>query len=108
MEQPDYLVCYYPYSREVSGIYRVVGYTEKYWKCRAGSDGEYFLVGKKTLRSYGGEQRYEAWSRTEVQAYQKRRKLIAKMETLKPSSLTNEQMEAILKIVEDKNEVQSS
>ena len=34
MSKPEYLVAYYPFTKDVSRYYKVVGDTEKYWKCK--------------------------------------------------------------------------
>lgn len=31
MTKPEYLICYYPYSKTVNRIYKVIGDTDCYW-----------------------------------------------------------------------------
>lgn len=101
MTKPEYLVSYMPYSRDiVQGIHKVIGDTEKYWKCLLRSDGETFLVRKSNLTVHGGTTRYYAWTKAQVDEYRYRNKILNKVKGLNPSLLSTEQLEEILKIAE--------
>lgn len=101
MARPEYLVSYLYYSRNlVQGIHKVIGDTEKYWKCLLRSDGETFLVRKSNLKIQGGDTQYYPWTKAQVDEYRYRSKLLNKVKSLNPSLLSTKQLEDILKIAE--------
>lgn len=100
MVRPEYLVSYVPYSKEVNGIYRVTGDTEKYWKCLRNSAGDTFLVRKSSLEERGLNLRYHVWTKAQVIEYKERRKLLNKVKSISFSLLSTEQLEEIIKIAE--------
>ena len=101
MTKPEYLVSYLPYSKNVVNmIHRVIGETEKYWKCLLHSDGTTFLVRKSSLLGRGGDIKYYAWTKEQVIEYKTHSKLVQKFKCLNPSLLSTKQLEDILKIAE--------
>jgi hypothetical protein len=99
MNRPEYLVSYLPYSRNtVHEIHKVVGDTEKYWKCLLRSDGTTFLVRKSNLMCRGGDIKYYAWTKEQVIEYKTHSRLVQKFKCLNPSLLSTKQLEEILKI----------
>lgn len=59
MTKPEYLISYYPYSKTVSRIYKVIGDTDCYWKIQH-NENCIGYVNKRTLRSKGGDIQYYA------------------------------------------------
>ena len=102
MNRPEYLVTYLPYTKDVSRCYKVTGDTEKYWKCRVDASGDTVLINKRTLRLRGSDIQYHPWTKEEVNSYIHRTKLEKAVRKIDPSKLSVEQLEAIIKIVEEK------
>ena len=102
MSRPEYLVTYLPYTEIVSRCYKVVGDTEKYWKCRVDANGDTILINKRTLRLRGSDIQYHSWTKEEVHSYVYRRKLEKAVSKIDPSKLSVKQLESIIKIVEEK------
>ena len=100
MTKPEYLVCYYPYSKTISRIYNVIGETDCYWKIQH-NDTCIGYVNKRTLRSKGGDIQYYAWTKEEVDRYIYRNRLEKAFEKIEASNLSVEQLENILKIVKE-------
>lgn len=48
-----YLVTMKPYSSEVDKRFLIVGFTDKYWKCRDVSSGNVVMVRKSNLKLKG-------------------------------------------------------
>jgi hypothetical protein len=98
--KPEYLICYYPYSKPVNRIYKVIGDTDCYWKVRY---NEHCIgyVNKRTLRSKGGDTQYYVWTKEEVDRYVYRNGLEKAFEKIEVSDLSVEQLENILKIVKE-------
>lgn len=109
MSRPEYLVSFLPYTKEVNGIYRVTGDTEKYWKCLRNSAGDTFLVRKSNLMERGSNIRYTPWTKEQVINYREHKKALNKVKSISFSLLSTKQLEEIIKIAEgDKDEVQST
>jgi hypothetical protein len=102
MNRPEYLVTYYPFTKNVSRCYKVVGDTEKYWKCRIDANGDTILINKRTLRLRGSDIQYHSWTKEEVNSYVYRAKLEKTVSKIDPSKLSVEQLESIIKIAEEK------
>lgn len=100
MSRPEYLVSFLPYTKEVNGIYRVTGDTEKYWKCLRNSTGDTFLVRKSNLKERGLDISYKPWTKTQVIEYKERRRLLNKVKSISFSLLSTKQLEDIIKIAE--------
>lgn len=100
MTRPEYLICYFPYSKTVSRIYNVIGDTEYYWKIQFNEKCTGY-VDKRTLRSKGGDTQYYAWTKEEVDRYTYRNSLEKAFEKIKVPDLSVEQLEIILKIVKE-------
>lgn len=104
MIRPEYLVAYYPYTKDISRCYRVVGDTEKYWKCRVDANGNTILINKRTLRLRGTDIQYHSWTKEEVTNYAYRVKLEKAVSKIDPRKLSVKQLESIIKIVEEKED----
>lgn len=102
MSRPEYLVAYYPYTKDVSRYYKVIGDTEKYWKCRVDANGDTILINKRTLRLRGSDIQYHSWTKEEVNSYAYKTKLEKAVSKIDPRKLSVEQLESIIKIVEGK------
>lgn len=104
MARPEYLVTYLPYSREIiNGIYRVVGETEKYWKCLINNGSEEtFLVNKHTLYGRGSDIRYYEKTKEQVERIRYRAHLLNKCKEIDYRKLSVKQLESIVKIAEEK------
>lgn len=100
MTKPEYLICYYSYSKTVSGIYNVIGETDCCWKIQY-NENCIGYVNKRTLRSKGGDIQYYAWTKEEVDRYIYRNRLEEAFGKIKVSNLSVEQLENILKIVKE-------
>ena len=110
MASPEYLVSYLYYSRNiVQGIHKVVGETDKYYKCLLSSRGESLYIRKSNLIERGGTTKYYPWTEAQVDEYWYRNKLLNKVKSLNPSLLSTKQLEEILKIAEGgENAIQSN
>lgn len=104
MSRPEYLCSYVPYMPdELDGAFRVIGDTEKYWKCLINNgSGETFLVNKHTMCQRGTDIRYVAKTKEEVLEWRAKRKLRAQFRSIDPSKLSVKQLESIIKIAEGK------
>ena len=102
MTKPEYLICYYPYSKTIIRIYNVIGETDCYWKIQLNEKCVGY-VDKRTLRSKGGDTQYYAWTKEEVDRYAYRNSLEKAFEEIKVSVLSVEQLEIILKVVKEEN-----
>ena len=102
MSRPEYLVAYYPYTKDISRCYKVVGDTEKYWKCRVDANGDMILINKRTLKLRGTDIQYHSWTKEEVTNYVYRVKLEKAVKRIEPSKLSVKQLESIIKIAEEK------
>lgn len=102
MSRPEYLVTYLPFTKDVSGCYKVTGDTEKYWKCRVDASGDTILINKRTLRLRGSDIQYHPWTKEELNSYAYRTKLEKAVSKIDPSKLSVEQLESIIKIAEEK------
>lgn len=100
MTKPEYLICYFPYSKFVNRIYKVIGETDYYWKIQH-NENCIGYVNKRTLRSKGGDIQYYAWTKEEVDRYIYRNRLEEAFDKIKVSNLSVEQLENILKIVKE-------
>ena len=102
MTKPEYLVsCFLCSSvNAVSGIYRVIGETNLYWKIQFNEKCIRY-VDKRTLKNKGGDTQYYAWTKEEVDRYVYRNRLEKAFEKIKVSDLSVEQLENILKIVKE-------
>ena len=100
MTKPEYLICYYPYSKTISRIYRVIGETNCYWKIPY-NEKCIGYVDKRTLKSKGGDIQYYVQTKEEVCKYAYRNSLEKAFEKIKVSDLSVEQLEIILKIVKE-------
>ena len=100
MTKPEYLICYYPYSKTIIRIYNVIGETDCYRKIQFNEKCTGY-VDKITLRSKGGDIQYYAWTKEEVCKYAYRNGLEKAFERIKVSDLSIEQLENILKIVKE-------
>lgn len=101
MTKPEYLISYSPYARDVvQGIHKVIGDTEKYWKCQLCSDGTTFLIRKSNLKVMGGDTQYYVWTKAQVDEYRYKSKLLKKVKRVNLSLLSTKQLEEILKIAE--------
>lgn len=109
MTRPEYLVSFLPYSKTVDGIHRVIGDTEKYWKCLRNSSGDTFLVRKSNLLERGIDIKYTPWTKEQVMRYRKHKKVLNAVKSINFSLLSTKQLEEIIKIAEgDKDEIQST
>ena len=111
MSRPEYLCTYAPYmSNELNGAYKVTGDTEKYWKCLINNgSGDTFLVNKQTMYQRGTDIKYVAKTKEEVLEWRKKVRLRDKFRRIDYRKLSVEQLESIIKIVEEKeNEIQST
>ena len=109
MNRPEYLVAYFPYTEIVSRYYKVVGDTEKYWKCKVDANGDTILINKRTLRLIGSDIKYYSWTKEELTNYFYRLKLEKAVRKIEPGKLSVKQLESIIKIAEgDKDEIQST
>lgn len=98
---PEYLVCNLPYSNTVKSIFPVVGETEKYWKVEVRKEDKATeLIDKKTLRGRGSDVQYYAWTKEQVTAFLKRKRLLNAVKEIKFDSLSDEQLEKIVKIAD--------
>ena len=52
MTKLEYLICYFPYSKFINRIYKVIGDTDCYWKIQH-NENCIGYVNKRTLRSKG-------------------------------------------------------
>lgn len=104
MSRPEYLCSYVPYMPdEIDGAFRVIGDTEKYWKCLINNgSGETFLVNKHTMYQRGTDIRYVAKTKEEVLEWRKLVKLRDKFRRINYRKLSVKQLESIIKIVEEK------
>jgi hypothetical protein len=102
VSRPEYLVAYYPYTKDVSRYYKVIGDTEKYWKCRIDASGDTILINKRTLRPRGSDIQYHSWTKEELVNYLYRVKLEKAVSKIELSKLSVEQLESIIKIAEEK------
>ena len=100
MTKPEYLICYYPYSKNISGSYRVIGETSRYWKIQFNEKCTVYMD-KRTLKRKGGGIQYYAWTKEEVDRYVYRNRLEKAFEKINVSDLSVEQSENILKIVKE-------
>lgn len=100
MTKPGYLICYYPYSKTISRIYRIIGETNCYWKIPYNEKCIRY-VDKRTLKSKGGNIQYYAQTKEEVCKYVYRCGLEEAFEKIKVSDLYVELLEIILKIVKE-------
>lgn len=100
MSRPDYLYCHEPTSPQyVKFIYRVVGDTEKYWKCLLDGSGDTFPVRKSNLKEQGnGGRQYYPMTRVEVDEYRTRMRLAKRVSRLDPYNMSVIQLTDILKI----------
>lgn len=106
MSRPEYLCSYVPYSRnEISSAHRVIGDTEKYWKCLINNgSGDCFLVNKETMYRRGVDIKYHAKTKEEVFEWRKLVKLRDHFKKIDPSKLSVKQLESIIKIAEEKED----
>ena len=102
MSRPEYLVAYYPFTKDVSRHYKVTGDTEKYWKCKVDASGDTILINKRTLRLRGSDIQYHSCTKEELVNYFYRVKLEKALSKIDPRKLSVEQLESIMKIVEGK------
>ena len=102
MTKPEYLASYFLCSsvNAISGIYRVIGETSRYWKIQFNEKCIRY-VDKRTLKNKGGDTQYYAWTKEEVDRYVYRNKLEKAFGKIKVSDLSVEQLEIILKIVKE-------
>lgn len=101
MSRPEYLVTYYPFTKSISRFYKVVGDTEKYWKCKVDASGDTILINKRTLRLRGSDIQYLSWTKEEINSYIYRTKLEKTVSKIDPRKLSVEQLESIIKIAEE-------
>jgi hypothetical protein len=105
MSRPEYLVTYIPYGDTINGIYRVVGDTEKYWKCLINNgSGDTFLVNKHTLYGRGSDIKYHVKTKEEVERIRYRTHLLTKCKNVNYRKLSVKQLESIIKIAEEKED----
>ena len=104
MNRPEYLVAYYPFTKDVSRYYKVTGDTEKYWKCRIDASGDTILINKRTLRLRGSDIQYHSWTKEELINYLHRVKLEKAVSKIEPRKLSVEQLKSIIKIAEEKED----
>lgn len=98
---PEYLVCIFPYSNTVKSIFPVIGETEKYWKIKIRKeDKATALIDKKTLRGRGSDVQYYEWTKEQVTAFLRRKCLLNAVKEIKFDSLSDEQLEEIVKIAD--------
>lgn len=102
MSRPEYLVAYFPYTEIISRYYKVVGDTEKYWKCKVDANGDTILISKRTLRLRGSDIQYHFWTKEKLVNYFYRLKLEKAVHKIDPSKLSVKQLESIIKIAEEK------
>ena len=104
MSRPEYLCSYIPYmSDEIEGVFRVIGDTEKYWKCLINNgSGETFLVNKHTMYQRGTDIKYVAKTKEEVLEWREKVRLRDHFRKIDPRKLSVKQLESIIKIVEEK------
>ena len=101
MSKPEYLVAYYPFTKDVSRYYKVVGDTEKYWKCKVDANGDTILINKRTLRLRGSDIKYHSWTKEKLTNYFYRLKLEKAVHKIDPRKLSIKQLESIIKITEE-------
>lgn len=106
MSRPEYLCSYFPYSRnEISSAHRVIGDTEKYWKCLINDgSGACFLVNKETMYRRGIDIKYHAKTKEEVLEWRKLEKLRYHFRKIDYSKLSVKQLESIIKIAKEKED----
>lgn len=105
MARPEYLYAHDRISPAyVKHIYRVVGDTEKYWKCLIDASGDTFLVRKSNLKEQGEQTQYYAMTKKEVDEYRQWAKLTAAVKKLNIYALTTQQLSDILAIAGGNNE----
>lgn len=104
MSRPEYLCSYVPYMPdEIEGAFRVIGDTEKYWKCLINNgSGDTFLVNKQTLYQRGTDIKYIAKTSEEVLEWREKVKLRDKFRRIDYRKLSVKQLESIIKIAEEK------
>lgn len=99
MARPEYLFCRDRTSPSyVKFIYRVVGDTEKYWKCAVNGSGDTFLVKKSDLKRQGLHTQYYAMTKAEVDEYRLWMHLIVKVRGIDFYKLSVEQLTDILEV----------
>lgn len=107
MARPEYL---YAHGRTspayVKYIYRVVGDTEKYWKCLIDASGDTFLVRKSNLKEQGEHTQYHTITKKEVDEYRQWVKLTAAVKRINIYTLTTRQLISIMAIAGGNNERQ--
>lgn len=88
---------------EIDGAFRVIGDTEKYWKCLINNgSGETFLVNKQTMYQRGTDIKYVAKTKEEVLECRKLAKLRVQFKGINYRKLSIKQLESIIKIAEEK------
>ena len=104
MSRPEYLCSYAPYMPdEIEGAFRVIGDTEKYWKCLINNgSGETFLVNKHTMYQRGTDIKYVAKTKEEILEWRKTVRLRKQFRDIDPRRLSVKQLESIIKIAEEK------
>lgn len=109
MTRPEYLFCHNQTSPSyVKFIYRVVGDTEKYWKCLIDGSGDTFLVKKSDLKRQGLCTQYHTMTKAEVDEYRLWMHLIVKVRGIDFYKLSAKQLADILEVVSGgKNEKKS-
>ena len=106
MSRPEYLCSYVPHMpNELDSAFRVVGDTEKYWKCLINNgSGDTFLVNKKTMYRRGTDIKYVAKTKEEVLAWRHKIKLRDQFRRIDYRKLSVKQLESIIKIAEEKED----
>ena len=103
MSRPEYLCSYVPYMPdEIDGTFRVIGDTEKYWKCLINNgSGETFLVNKHTMYQRGTDIKYVSKTKEEILEWRNKVKLRDKFRRIDYRKLSVKQLESIIKIAEE-------
>ena len=97
-----YFVTYYPYSYDISRIYHVIGETEKYYRVQNTSSKTIELVNKESHYIRGSDIKLTELPEQEIRRKLGRQKTINLCEKTKWKEMTDEQLERIRKILEER------
>ena len=99
-----YFVTYFPYTNNISSVCYMVGETEKYYRIKDVNEkgDNTLLIHKKSLYLRGSDIHYYEMEEKEIRRKIRRQKNIIFCEKTKWKALTDEQLEKIREILEEK------
>jgi len=94
---PEYLFCYFPYSKTINSISKVTGETSCYYKI--GRDSNIRYIRKSNLKLKGSDLQYYSMSKQEFIEYTLKEKMKERIRRVNVDNLSMQQLEKICEII---------